>query len=66
MMVSKVGKKFLKEKSIKTESKGWFTIPLTLEKTWNVDSETYLILRKYPYMTIGLQQILNSTTKLLL
>ena len=24
-------------------------IPLSIDKTWNVDSETYLILRKYPY-----------------
>ena len=48
--IYRVGKKFLKEKSIKTESKRMvLPIPLTLEKTWNVDSETYLILRKYPY-----------------
>ena len=48
--IYRVGKKFLKEKNIKTESKRMvLPIPLTLEKTWNVDSETYLILRKYPY-----------------
>ena len=48
--IYRVGKKFLKEKEITTESKRMvLPVPLTLDKTWNVDSETYLILRKYPY-----------------
>ena len=43
-------KKFLKEKKITAETKRMvLPVPLTLDKTWNVDSETYLILRKYPY-----------------
>ena len=48
--VYRVGKKFLKEDKIKAEKKRMvLPIPLSIDKTWNVDSETYLILRKYPY-----------------
>ena len=48
--IFRVGKKFLKEEKITTESERMvLPIPLSLDKTWNVDSETYLILRKYPY-----------------
>ena len=48
--VYRVGKKFLKEENVKTEKKRMvLPIPLSLDKTWDVDSETYLILRKYPY-----------------
>ena len=47
---NEVGKKFLKEDKIKAEKKRIvLPIPLSIDKTWNVDSETYLILRKYPY-----------------
>ena len=48
--VYRVGKKFLKEKTITSENKRMvLPSPLTLGKTWDVNSETYLILRKYPY-----------------
>ena len=48
--VYRVGKKFFKEKKITSESKRMvLPFPLTLGKTWDVNSETYLILRKYPY-----------------
>ena len=48
--VYRVGKKFFKEKKITLESKRMvLPFPLTLGKTWDVNSETYLILRKYPY-----------------
>ena len=48
--IYRVGKKFLKEKTITSENKRMvLPFPLTLGKTWDVNSETYLILRKYPY-----------------
>ena len=46
----RVGKKFLKEKEINFEKKRLvLPYPISLNKTWNVQSETYLILRRYPY-----------------
>jgi len=48
--IYRVGKKFFKEKKITSESKRMvLPVPVTLGKTWEVNSETYLILRKYPY-----------------
>ena len=48
--VYRVGKKFLKEHNINIEEKRMvLPKPITIGKSWNVNSETYLILRRYPY-----------------
>lgn len=48
--IYRIGRKFFKENKITEENKRMvLPIPLSINKSWNVDSETYLILRKYPY-----------------
>lgn len=48
--VYRVGKKFLKEQNINLEEKRMvLPKPVSIDKSWNVNSKTYLILRRYPY-----------------
>ena len=48
--IFRIGKKFLKQNKITLENKRMvLPTPISLDKSWFVDSETYLILRKYPY-----------------
>ena len=46
--IFRIGKKFLKQNKITLENKRMvLPTPISLDKSWFVDSETYLILRKY-------------------